>query len=110
MADYHSWVQRMGSSTGDDSEASELISSEDDLLTDIVMKRLRTSDGLDLEWIQERFGAEQRNAIVKGAQLGLELKMAQLDKDGARLRLEDPVGFLYSNYIISSIFVELGYE
>lgn len=110
MADYHSWVQHMDSSTDDESGSSELISSEDDLLTDIVMKRLRTSDGLDLEWIQERFGAEQRNTIVKGAQLGLELNMAQLDQDGARLRLVDPDGFLYSNYIISSIFAELGYE
>ena len=110
MADYHNWVQQMGSSTGNALALSETISSEDDLLTDIVMKRLRTSDGLNLEWIQKRFGAEQRNAVVKGAQLGLELNMARLDKNGARLRLVDPEGFLYSNYIISSIFAELGYE
>ena len=110
MADYHTWVQQLDSSDGDESALSETISSEDDLLTDIVMKRLRTSDGLNLEWIQKRFGSEQRNAVVKGAQLGLELNMARLDKNGARLRLVDPEGFLYSNYIISSIFAELGYE
>jgi oxygen-independent coproporphyrinogen-3 oxidase len=108
MADYRTWVQQMGRTN----EVRPVPDgpSDLDLLTDIIMKRLRTSDGLDLEWIQKRFGPEQRKTIVKGAQLGLEMNMARIDKDSARLYLIDPEGFLYSNYIISSIFAELGYE
>jgi hypothetical protein len=38
--------------------------------------------------------------------------LAQLveDEHDKLLRLVDPKGFLFSNYIISSIFVELGVE
>ncbi len=76
------------------------------------MKRMRTSDGLDLEWIQQRFGSKIRDTIVKGATLGLELNLAEIlgEDDRVILRLKDPDGFLYSNYIISSIFAELGDE
>lgn len=111
---------------------SEEEEEEADLLTDWIMKRLRTSDGLDLDWVEERFGTDVRNTVVQGAALGLELDMAEIvDEKGnisgephdddrhsstttstsrTILRLKDPNGFLYSNYIISSIFAELGYE
>lgn len=107
MADYHTWVQQIG--TSDEDSTSETI-SDDDFLTDVIMKRLRTLDGLDLDWVQKRFGAEKKRTIVNGVRLGLEMNIARLDKDGMRLQLTDPEGFLYSNYIISSIFAELGYE
>ena len=135
MADYHDWIaekQRKHSlesaKPGVASEAEGTVLADDDLLTDIIMKRLRTSDGLDLDWIQDKFGADTRETILKGATLGLELKMAEIIpkndatdpltpneqratiSKGTVLRLTDPNGFLYSNYIISSIFAELGYE
>lgn len=82
------------------------------MLTDLIMKRLRTSDGLNLDWLQERFGSETRTTVIQGASLGLELQMAEIVSHGndTILRLTDPNGFLYSNFIISSIFAELGYE
>lgn len=83
--------------------------SAEDFLTDVIMKALRTSDGLDLTWVEQRFGTETKDTIVDGAKLGIELSMATLDSGGRRLKLRDPEGFLYSNYIISSIFAELGY-
>jgi len=121
MADYHTWVVQQqqqlvhNSQTISEEESPTLITvderpSEEEWLTDVILKRLRTSDGLDLDWIEERFGPNTRRTIVMGAQLGLDLKMAELDPSGSRLRLTDPDGFLYSNYIISSIFAELGYD
>ena len=118
LSDYVSWV---------DTEASALRpafvpqygSSDDidfDLLTDIIMTRLRTSDGLDLDWIMENVtdGQEVVEKIMKGALLGLDLGLAEnveLESGGlGSLRLVDPVGFLFSNSIISSIFVELGID
>ena len=81
--------------------------TDHEYLTDVVMKRLRTRDGLDLQWVQQRFGSDVVTGIRKGAELGLELGLAELANNGSLLRLVDPEGFLYSNYIISSIFVEL---
>lgn len=88
------------------------VQSDDDMLTDIIMKRLRTSDGLNLDDIQQRFGSDIRNTISKGASLGLELNLVETVRTGEQtiLRLKDPDGFLYSNYIISGIFAELGYD
>jgi coproporphyrinogen III oxidase-like Fe-S oxidoreductase len=135
LADYHTWVVEQQQQEEQGKEISkEEITTEDDLMTDIIMKRLRTSDGLDLDWVEKRFGTEIRKTILKGASLGLELDMAEIvttttnyreeeeerdtdqEQDGllssnaSILRLKDPIGFLYSNYIISSIFAELGYE
>ena len=88
-----------------------------DWLTDIIMTRLRTSDGLDLDWIQDNVpgnGQVVVDKILTGASLGLDLGLASRDVSPEKknslgtLRLVDPDGFLFSNSIISSIFVELG--
>lgn len=88
-----------------------------DLLTDIVMTRLRTSDGLDLDWFRDNVpdGEAVVEKIMKGARLGLDLGLAEhnqseLETSMGTLRLVDPDGFLFSNSIISSIFVELGVD
>ena len=98
-----------------------------EILDDIVMKRLRTSDGLDMSFVWERYGAKKVEAIFQGAELAFDLGMASLlllsknnsmvaisEKEAINihcrnvvLRLTDPDGFLFSNTIISSIFVEL---
>jgi oxygen-independent coproporphyrinogen-3 oxidase len=107
LVDYYSWVD------AERTEAEQQKMDDDEYLTDLVMKRLRTSDGLDLKWIQERFGHHVETSILKGANLGLELGLAETvahDNEGQTLRLKDPDGLLYSNYIISSIFAELGFE
>ena len=47
-------------------------------------------------------------SIYKGASLGLELGLVSTDgSDDEIMRLKDPDGMLYSNFIISSIFAEL---
>lgn len=78
-----------------------------DVLLDAVLKRLRTSEGLSLDWVQRRFGDASLQAILRGSKLGRDLSLARLDLPTNTLRLVDPDGFLYSNSIISSIYVEL---
>lgn len=86
---------------------------EDDELVDVVMTRLRTSDGLDLDWVAGRGDNGEANveAILRGFDLALELDLGTREsghggKHGC-IRLNDPRGFLFSNDIISSIFAEL---
>jgi oxygen-independent coproporphyrinogen-3 oxidase len=84
---------------------------------DVVLKRLRTSDGLSLQYIQEQYGKRYVDAILKGLHDVLEnnhqqqfitlLLSRDIDNQHQILRLTDPMGFLYSNTIISNIFYEL---
>ena len=62
-------------------------------------------DGLDLDWLRNAHGESAVHAVVKGAQLALDLGLANMDN--RILSLNDPQGFLFSNSILSSIFVEL---
>lgn len=109
MVDYQRWVQEQASNTPGTATGKDL--NPDDFLTDVIMKRLRTADGLDLGWIRERYGKEILDCVLRGAELGLELDLMTLvegDGNTQILRLKDSEGFLYSNNLISSIFVELG--
>lgn len=99
LSDYLLWVDE-SNTTGE----TDMIGSLD-LLLDTVLKRLRTKDGLQLDWVKEQYGDDYENAILRGAALGIELGMALVN--GRVLKLVDPLGFLYSNTIISSIFVEI---
>jgi hypothetical protein len=93
-------------------------------LDDIVLTRLRTADGLDLDWVRREYGDEVVKQILVGAELALDLGLAlhshrQKDTEEAdadadvdvaeNLSLTDPEGFLFSNTIISTIFAELGF-
>ena len=106
LVDYYKWVedQEQQQQREDD---DEIIMSDQELLTELVMKRLRTSDGLDLKLVREDFGNDIVSSILQGTKLGLELGMAEYNDRDEILRLKDPDGLLYSNYIISSIFAEL---
>ena len=80
--------------------------SEDSLLLDVILTRLRTKEGLDLRWVSNsRNGSEKVSAILKGAELGIELGLVEKSHDS--LRLVDPDGFLFSNELIASIFYEV---
>ncbi|CAB9506323.1 Radical S-adenosyl methionine domain-containing protein 1, mitochondrial [Seminavis robusta] len=117
MVDYQTWAGELQQQQGG-GERQGTVDSKD-FLTDVIMKRLRTSDGLDLDWIERHHGKECLDSVMKGAALGLDLGLMTLveveddDKDSGEgskknvLRLVDPEGFLYSNNLISSIFVEL---
>ena len=107
LVEYQRWVESLGTNPDDGGDgAGDACDRELDLLMDHVLKRLRTSEGLSLDWILEKFGSAYHDAILKGAELGMDLELARIDESN-RLRLKDPDGFLFSNSIISSIFVEL---
>eukprot|EP00804_Cyclotella_cryptica_P020058 CCRYP_014869-RA/>CCRYP_014869-RA protein AED:0.13 eAED:0.13 QI:0/0/0/1/1/1/2/0/518 len=94
------------------SAESDEDATEDDMLLDIIMTRLRTSDGLDLDWIanHSKSGNSRVEAILRGFKLALELDLGErIILPGRKfgfIRLRDPNGFLFSNNIISNIFME----
>ena len=119
MADYIDWVfdqkEKVETEKGLPSwlEAGEDDAEEEDLLTDVIMTKLRTREGLDLNWIRNENinGQSKADAVLRGAELALDMDLAKReqydDNNCDYLRLEDPDGFLFSNSIISQIFVEL---
>ena len=118
LADYMDWVKKnqpqyswlpANDSDGKIDEDDEV----EEILLETIMTRLRTKEGLDLDWIaSQNDGVILLERVLKGAQLGLDLGLALhlKEKSGTEhgsLRLVDPEGFLFSNSIISSIFAEL---
>ncbi|OEU14156.1 coproporphyrinogen III oxidase [Fragilariopsis cylindrus CCMP1102] len=90
MNDYIEWVMR----ENNDTKASNVNNedeTDDSFLSDIILKRLRTIDGLDLTWLETKFGMEAVVAVIDGAKLGLELGIAERTTDNI-LRLKDPEG------------------
>lgn len=119
LADYHEWVnqQMIEAATNQPIFGQCNIQVEPDLdkMMDIVLKRLRTSEGLSLQWIRNQFANAKKEkvgeayigAILKGAELGVDLGLAEIDDHQDILLLQQPDGFLFSNSIISSIFVSM---
>lgn len=117
LADYVKWsavLKEESTKSGSDWTPPWLLvgdEDEEDELLDIVMTRLRTSDGLDLDWIAKKdlYGRTVVEDILRGFQLALDLDLGiriQGSEFGS-IKLKDPDGMLFSNNIISNIFVEL---
>jgi len=70
------------------------------------MTRLRTREGLDLGYVEERHGKDVREGVERGAEFAVNAGIAVVEED--TLRLEDPDGFLFSNTVVRQIFYELG--
>lgn len=89
---------------------AKLADPDDDLL-DVIMTRLRTLEGLNLDWVAEHesYGETYANAILRGFQLALDLDLGCRMDNGTYgfIKLSDPKGFLFSNNIISNIFLSL---
>jgi len=101
------WVPSLQQLEDDDETSSSSAESPDgERMTDVIMTRLRTIDGLDLKWLGKVYGHTIVESVLRGAELALDLELATVDDDQT-LRLTDPKGFLFSNTIVSSIFVEL---
>ena len=117
FVDYINWVQdqtkngnrllQYHQNNHDDGDGDD--DDDDETLAEIVMTRLRTSDGLDLKWVEETYGKVKVDAILSGLELGLDLNLVLLDSDqnNYHARLTSPDGFLFSNTILSSVFAEL---
>jgi coproporphyrinogen III oxidase-like Fe-S oxidoreductase len=122
LFDYQNWVAQIpsyGNTTmHHPSTSTNIESSHDvnlDLLMNVVLKRLRTSEGLCLNWIQRTFSTYKKpqlgklyvDAILSGTKLAMDLGFATFDEEEKIIRLNQPDGFLYSNTIISDIFIAL---
>ena len=76
-------------------------------------KKTAEPSDLDLNWVRQAdIGGEAKaDAVLRGAALALDMDLAKREQNEDRsydyLRLHDPDGFLFSNNIISQIFVEL---
>jgi oxygen-independent coproporphyrinogen-3 oxidase len=98
-----------------------------DSLLELIMLSLRTSDGLDLEFVKNHFGLDYKNKIIISLlshqfdynmnrtvlffdeynNTPIYLKHYNNDINITHVRLSDPYGFLISNEIISSIFADI---
>jgi len=110
FADYIAWVNDQIRKTNPFVDHHRLndnnIDDEDETLAEIVMTRLRTSDGLDMKWVNETYGQAKVDAILRGMELGFELKLTSWNDDH-HISLKSPDGFLFSNTLLSSVFHEL---
>ncbi len=91
MNDYIEWVSdgnEYMNSTNNDVDDKHI---DEDFLSDILLKRLRTIDGLDLSWLEANYGSEIVEKVLEGAKLGLDLELAERTDDHI-LRLKDPEG------------------
>jgi len=98
----------------------EDLDDKKDNLLDLVMTRLRTVEGLDLDWVDQHYGSAYVEAILRGFELAIDLELGVMDDSDddeknrlnhhqchGSIRLVDPTGFLFSNHIISNVFLEL---
>ena len=97
MADYEAWVDDGASVEGGDDD-----DDDEDWLLDELLTALRTSDGVDLGRVRRVYGADAEACVRRGAADAVEANLATLHGDA--LRLTDPDGFLFSNFVISTIF------
>jgi coproporphyrinogen III oxidase-like Fe-S oxidoreductase len=104
---------------GDDSElflSAGIVSppGSADIL-EVVMLALRTSDGLDLERLGSQYGPVSVEKVLTAVRPFVDKGLISLKSKGntnsspstSNICLTDPQGFLLSNDIISSVFVEL---
>ena len=77
----------------------------DERLLDMVMLRLRLSDGLDFRVVADCFGEEKVSSIRSA--LRPHIDKGLVEERGSCIRLTDPEGFLMSNDIISDVFAAL---
>ncbi|KAL3919119.1 MAG: hypothetical protein SGILL_003914 [Bacillariaceae sp.] len=95
MDDYIEWVSRheQKSNGGGDNDSCDNVATENEseFLPDLILKRLRTCDGLDLKWLNSHYGSEVVEGVIEGATLGLELGLAERTESDI-LKLKDPEG------------------
>ena len=104
---YLEWVDRGGwrDDDGDDDNEDGEGGGDEEVLIDFLTTGLRRKEGIDIRLIEEEFGAEAVNAILRGSEQFLERGLAV--REGSSMRLSDPDGFLFSDYITRQIIYEI---
>jgi len=107
MDEYYAYVDAL---TGSDASASTAIGAivtggdGSDALFEHIMLRLRTSDGLNFNAMESRFGRDVVDEIREAA---AAFSPAYATDDGKMLRLTDPEGFLMSTEILSTLIAKM---
>lgn len=89
-----------------DEPSPDELSAEERALDDLcerVMLALRTSDGLDLAGVRRDYGALAERVVEESLMKNRHLVV----KQGRRIRLTAPDGFMMSNDVISTVFADL---
>ena len=73
-----------------------------DLCNEMIMTRLRTSSGLDIDELSHHFGDEYTNVIIKGLDTA-EMKEHTI-REGSRVRLSRS-GKMMADRLASSLFI-----
>jgi len=105
MGAYKSWVAEFEASGRQIPGAATDVADVEDELLDLVMLRLRLADGLDLASVAARYGNHTAEQVHKSLRKHIERGLVQ--EAGHVVRLQDPQGFLFSNDIISDVFLAL---
>ena len=75
-------------------------------LLDTLMLGLRLKEGVNLLSIEKKFGTDTVSQIIKTLQAPIEQKLVIFSNNSKNLRLSDPEGFLYSNSVLTELFIE----
>ncbi|WP_069790262.1 radical SAM family heme chaperone HemW [Cyanobacterium sp. IPPAS B-1200] len=75
-------------------------------LLDTFMLGLRLKEGVNLPLIEKKFGTDTVSQIIKTLQASIEQKLVIFSNDKKNLKLSDPEGFLYSNSVLTELFME----
>lgn len=105
MADYTAWVADLTKAPGGVPGSHLPPEQPEDALLNMVMLRLRTSDGLDVAEVESLHGASAAAEVVRG--LAPHVRRGLAVWDGRVVRLTDPDGFLVSNDVIADVFAVL---
>lgn len=76
-----------------------------ELLETLAMTSLRRAEGLDLGLVEREFGGGCAAAIRGAAEFFVGVGVCEIG--GSVLRLTDPDGFLFSNQVLSEIFLAI---
>lgn len=108
MGEYYAYVDAL--ERGENTGAISTGGDASDALFEHIMLRLRTSDGMNLDKVTERFGEQATREIDDAVApfLGEYARYETSAEDGSRiLRLNDPEGFLVSTEILSTLLSQM---
>lgn len=108
MNEYYAYVDAF--ERGEDGGAVKTGGDGSDALFEHIMLRLRTSDGMDLENVETRFGAHVVDEIHDAiAPFVPDFATYKLADDGMRVgvRLTDPEGFLVSTEVLATLISKM---